>query len=262
MIKMPRRLLLIVFAGALAACSKSVEMKDSATLPLNSGVPVAQLIEQADQNYAQRDNLGRVRDARNLLRDARKADYNNYDVAWKLAKVNYYLGDHTTDANEKLAAFQEGIAMARAAVALQSQRPEGHFWLGANLGGQASAKGIFGGLSNIPEIRREMETVIKLDDKFEGGSAYLALGQVDLEVPESMGGNQERAVAELEKGVSVDGENTELRIELAQAYLAAKRTDDARKQLNALLAIKPDPAYLPEYKETVEKAREMLKKMA
>jgi hypothetical protein len=40
-------------------------------------------------------------------------------------------------------------------------KPEGHFWLGANLGGYAQLKGPLSGIAAAKRLREEMETVLK-----------------------------------------------------------------------------------------------------
>src|SRR2546423_12426720 len=121
------------------------------------------------------------------------SDYSNYEIVWKLAKCDYYVGDHETDDDAKLNAFREGIAAGEAAVKLAPDRPEGHFWLGANLGGRAKAQGPLYALSSVPDIRREMETGIKIDEGYEAGGGHPALGEIDLDLPGVMGGDRKRA---------------------------------------------------------------------
>ncbi len=103
-----------------------------------------------------------------------------------------------------------------------------------------------------------MEAVLKIDDSYQGGSAYMALGQLDTELPEMLGGDSQRAVTTLEKGLRVGEQNSLLRLALARAYLATRRRDDARKQLNFILQMKPAPDYLLEYKEVNAQARQLL----
>jgi tetratricopeptide (TPR) repeat protein len=112
----------------------------------------------------------------------------------------------------------------------------------------------------VPDIRKEMEAVIKIDEGFQAGSAYLALGQIDLELPEIMGGNRDRAVENLEKGLKFGEQNAMLRLRLAEAYLDVKRPEDARRQLNAIFKLDPSPDYLPEYRQAEAAARALLEK--
>src|SRR6185295_19329639 len=53
--------------------------------------------------------------------------------AWKLAKARYWLGTHAEEKSRK-AYLEAGIAAGRAAIAAASDKPEGHFWVAANMG--------------------------------------------------------------------------------------------------------------------------------
>jgi hypothetical protein len=216
-------------------------------------------IAQADKLYEGREDLAHARQAIALLRQARLADAGNYEAAWKLAKFNYYLGDFTNDGDERERSFRDGIEAGKTAVRLQPEKPEGHFWLGANYGGRAQASAL-SGFSAIKDIRQEMETVLRLDEGFESGSAYMALGQLYLEAPGLLGGDSKKAVQLLEKGLHYGENSSPYRLQLAKAYLAVKRKDDARRQLNAIINIKADPQYVPEYKKATEEARQLLDK--
>lgn len=258
-----RKALLLSLAASAwlsASCSRGQVKSEN---PVEA-VPTQELIAQAEKYYAGRDKIENAREAVAVMRRARMSDYSNYEAAWKLSKFNYYLGTHEAEDNDKakLDAFREGIAAAQAAVKLAPDKPEGHFWLGANLGARGEAQGPLYALPDIPQIRSEMETVIKLDESYEGGSAYLALGQIDLELPELMGGDRKRAVEELERGVRVADDNALLRLRLAEAYYETKRPADARAQAQAILKMKPDPDYKPEYEEAAEGARQLLKKLS
>ncbi len=251
-------LLLALLASAALSCSKGEVRRDE---PAPPGPPAAELIAQADRLYAERgDSLESVRKALSFLRLARARENRNYEAAWKLARAAYYLGAHGTDENERLEAFREGIAAGELAAQFDPDRPEGHFWHGANVGGRAQLQGPIYAIASVQEIRQDMEKVIKIDEGFQAGSAYLALGQMDLELPEVLGGDDERAVQELERGLAFGEQNALLRVKLAEAYLKLRRTADARRQLQAVLKIKPSPDFKPEYAQAVAEARKLLEK--
>jgi hypothetical protein len=94
-------------------------------------------IARAQQLYAQRQDLMRIREAIVYLRQATTKDPGSYDASWQLAKYNYYLASHTDNSNERDKAFQDGIDAGEVAIKLQGDKPDGHFWLGANYGGAA-----------------------------------------------------------------------------------------------------------------------------
>lgn len=247
---------LAAFCFALAGCGGSAhEMPEETGAPRT---PVAELIKQSDAAYAGRGDLDRVREGLKVLRSARAQEPANYEVAWRTARLAYTLGDKSKDDEERAKAFAEGVAAGRAAVEAEPQKPEGHFWLGANTGGEAQVLGPLSGLASAKELRARMETVLRLDEDFQGGSAHMVLGRLDTELPSMLGGDVKRAIATLEKGLQYGEQNSLLRLRLAEAYLADKRKDDARRELNHILQMKPHPDFLPEHEEATTKARELL----
>lgn len=246
-------LVILCLASALSSCAARTENQTAASDKQSA----AERIATADKFYAQRQDLAQVRQGITLLKQALTEDYSNYDAAWRLAKFNYYLGAHTKNADERERAYKDGIEAGKKAIKLQNDKPEGHFWLGANYGGRAQTSTLTG-LSAIDDIKREMETVIKMDEGFQAGSAYMALGQVYLEAPGIWGGDKQKAIEKLEKGLKFGPNNSLLRLNLAKAYIKAKRPEDARKQLDALMNLTPDPDYLPEHQDAIAEARKLL----
>lgn len=214
-------------------------------------------ISSADQLYAQRADLMQLRRGIVSLRQALTKDPGNFDAAWKLSKFNYYLATHSDDSNERDNAFREGISAGKTAVQLQNEKPDGHFWLGANFGGAAEHSTIQG-LSTVNDIRNEMQTVLRLNEGYQDGSAYMVLGLVDLNAPSVVGGDPKRAVEEMEKGLRFGDGNAFLHLHLAEAYKKVGRNDDARKELKKILSMTPDPNYQPEYKEASAAAQKLL----
>ena len=245
-----------LFFAACSATSESTPTPDTTS----KRTPGPELLQQADQSYAGREDLARVREGLETLRRARAVDHANFDAAWRAARLNYTLGDKTTDATEREKAFKEGIEAGETAVKVEPQRVEGYFWLGANQGGYAQSRGPLYGLSAAEGLRKQMETVLKLDESFQGGSAFMVLGRLDLELPSMLGGDPKRAVETLERGLKYGEQNALYRLRLAEAYIRNKRMDDARKQINLILNMTPHPDFVPEHKEAVTKAKELLDK--
>jgi tetratricopeptide (TPR) repeat protein len=216
-------------------------------------------IAQADQFYGQREDLKQLEQGIVLLRKATVADPANYDAAWRLAKFNYYLATHT-EGDYRERAFREGSDAGKTAVKLRPDKPEGHFWLGANYGGSLESENI-SGLASLDDVRKEMNTVLKINEGYQDGSAYMVLGLLDLKAPKIVGGDPQRAVSELEKGLQFGKGNAFLRLHLAEAYQAVGRPEDARQQLNTILFMTPDPNYLPELHEAQSQARTMLEQL-
>lgn len=218
-----------------------------------------QKLAEGDTLYEGRTDMAKARVAVATLRQAQVADYGNYEAAWKLSRAAFFVGDHTKG-DEKDDMFRQGIEAGRVAVKLQPDKPEGHFWLGANFGGDAS-NSTLASLSSVQDIKREMEAVIKIDESFQGGSAYLGLGRLYLQAPRVLGGDTGKAIGFLEKGVHIAPNNALMRYHLAEAYEAAGRDGEARKQIEALMAINPDPKFAAEHNDAMTKAKKLLEKL-
>jgi Tfp pilus assembly protein PilF len=225
--------------------------------PSTDTASAAEDITSADQAYGQRADLMQLRRGIVSLRQALTKDPANFDAAWKLSKFNYYLATHTDDSKERDDAFKAGIDAGKTAVQLQNEKPDGHFWLGANYGGAAEHSTIQG-LATVSDIRNEMQTVLRLDEGYQNGSAYMVLGLVDLNAPTIVGGDPKKAVEEMEKGLRFGEPNAFLHLHLAEAYKKVGRNDDARRELKKILSMTPDPNYLPEYKEASAAAQKLL----
>ena len=232
--------------------------------PASTGGADAQMarekISEAEPLYEGREDMNKARLAVTTLRQAHAADYGNYEAAWKLSRAAFYVGDHTDNDTERDNMFREGTDAGKAAAALQPNKPDGHFWLGANYGGTA-AHSTLSNLSSFRDIKNEMETVLKLDESYQGYSAYLGLGRLYLSAPKVLGGDISKAIEYLEKGVKLNPNNSVMRYYLAEAYEASNRQADAKKQLETILTMTPDPKYIAEHKDTIEKAKKLQEKI-
>jgi tetratricopeptide (TPR) repeat protein len=254
--KLELLMLVTVFTAVCISCQKATPAPTDHT----TARPAAAAISEADQLYAGRADLAKVRQGIVSLRQAQAEDQGNYELAWRLAKFNYYLGAHTPNSTERDKAFSDGVAAGQQAVKLQDGKPDGHFWLGANYGGKAQ-NSMLSGLSGIDDIKNEMEAVLKIDEGYQSGSAYMVLGQVYLQAPRMLGGDTQKAIEYLEKGLRFGPDNALLRAHLATAYVEANRNGDARKQVDALRAMKPTPGYEPEQDEALAEVQKLEEKL-
>ena len=252
-----------VLFGALTALSVAgIACRKAATAPSESATarPSSEAIAEADRLYDGRADIVKVRQAVVALRQSQADHPTDYDLAWRLAKFNYYLGTHSPDTREQEKAFRDGIEAGKLAVQLQDGKADGHFWLGANYGGAAQSS-VLAGLAGVEDIKREMQTVIKLDPGYESASAYMGLGQVYLQAPKLLGGDVQKSIDYLEKGVKLGPDNALMKVTLAKAYAEAHRNADAQKQIDAMMTMKVPPGYEPEYAEAVAEAKKLQEKL-
>jgi tetratricopeptide (TPR) repeat protein len=189
-----------------------------------------------------------------LARDPR-----NFEAAWKIARADYWIGGHVPAAQRR-AVYEHGIDAGRKAIALQPGRPEGHFWVAANMGAMAESFGMRQGIKYRRPIRDELETVLRIDAAFQHGSADRALGRWYFKVPRLFGGSHKQAEAHLRASLTYNPTNIASHFFLAELLLDDGRRADARAELQQVLDAPIDPEWAPEDREFKEKARSMLVK--
>jgi tetratricopeptide (TPR) repeat protein len=245
---------LVFWAILLGGCSATTDREENPTP--NENVPVKEYFNRSDELFKQRDDLKNVREGIELLKRVRQADRRNYETAWKLSRLYYYLGKYSKDEKESDQALKDGIETARLATRIEAEKPDGYFWLGANLGERAKHNPLTG-LASLDDIKGAMQKVISLQPDYEGASAYDVLAQIELET-DIFGGSAQKAVELLETAVSLEKNNSYLYLHLGEAYLAVDRNAEGKKQLETVLKMKPDPDHLFEHQEAVEEAKKVL----
>lgn len=221
----------------------------------------AALQKKGDELFAQRADLAKARQAAEAFAAAMKADPKDPTPAWKLARVQYWLGKHAVGDDAKVAEFEKGIAAAKKAIALDPNSVGGHYWLGVSYGLYGSAKGITKSLSLIDPIKDEMAKVIALNPKYDSGGAYRVLGRLYFKVPGIFGGSNSKAIDNLKKAISIGPHRWLNQLYLAEVYIDEGEDAKAKELLKAVIAGPPEPGMEPEWNEEKVKAAKMLKKI-
>jgi hypothetical protein len=214
--------------------------------------------DNPDVLYRNRATIEQAREAASIWETRLKADARDFDSAWKLARVCYWLGNHEPQEGARRTALDRGIMAGRQAIALHSDRPEGHFWVAANMGTLAESFGLRQGLKYRGEIKSELETVLKIDPGFQEGSADRALGRWYLKVPGLFGGSDKKSEEHLRKSLTY-GDNTVSHFFLAETLFDLNRDKEGIEELKKVLAVPRDPEWEPEDREYRQKATELLK---
>lgn len=229
------------------------------TLDAGTGVQVPE--DDPDTLYGNREDLPSAKRAEAIWVERLAADPRDFEFAWKLARARYWLGTNGLPEPERKAALESGIAAARVAMAIDAARPEGHFWLAANMGGLAESFGLRQGLKYRGAIRDAMQTTLKLDPAFQQGSADRALGRWYYKVPGLFGGSKKKSEEHLRKALTYNPQSVISHIFLADTLADTGRKDEARKELQAALDAPLDPEWTPEDRRFKEQARQRLEKL-
>ena len=176
------------------------------------------------------------------------------------SRARYWLGGHAPEAERKKL-LEDGVAAARTAVALEPNKPDGHFWLAANMGALAESFGLRQGLKYRGEIRKELETVLQIDPAFQQGSADRALGRWYNKVPGLFGGSNKESEAHLRKALTFNPQSTATLYFLAETLQDEGKKAESKEMLDRVIAAPLDPDWAPEDREFKQKAEKLLKEL-
>ncbi len=191
---------------------------------------------------------------------ARLAEYpRDFESAWKLARARYWLGTNGLPAPERKTALEQGIAAARAAALIEPARPEGHFWVAANMGALAESFGLRQGIKYRGAIKEALERVKAIDPGFLYGSADRALGRWYFKVPRLFGGDLRKSESHLRAALGYKSDSIITQVFLAETLDALGRKDEARRAVQAALDAPLDPEWSAEDRRYKQQATELMK---
>ena len=216
--------------------------------------------QDADALYAKREDLGSVRQAIAIWGERLQKNPRDFEAAWKLARARFWLGGHAPE-QERKALLEAGIQAGRTAVAIEPQRPEGHFWIAANMGTLAESFGVRQGLKYRGDVKDELLSVLKLDPGFQQGSADRALGRWYYKVPGLFGGSKKKSEEHLRRSLTYDPNSTASLYFLAETLIALDRDEEARATLQQLRAAPLNPDWAPEDREWKAKGGRLLESL-
>jgi tetratricopeptide (TPR) repeat protein len=215
--------------------------------------------QNADSLYADRENLASARKAADVWAGDLARDPRNFEAAWKLARVCYWLGGHALQ-NERRGFLERGLAAAQKAIALEPNKPEGHFWLAADMGTMAESFGLSAGLKYRKPVKTELETVLRIDPSFMDGSADRVLGRWYFRVPGLFGGSKTQAEQHLRASLKYDPSSTVSHFFLAELMIDQGRNSEARAELQKIIDSPLSTEWAPEDREYKDKAKALLPK--
>lgn len=218
--------------------------------------------EDPEALYRDRETLASAQKATDIWAARLKADPKDFSSAWKLAEARYWLGTHGLPEPRRKSALEAGIEAARVAIALDPKKPEGHFWLAANMGALAESYGMRQGIKYRGQIRDALEITLKLDPAFLQGSADRAIGRWYFKVPGLFGGSNKKSAEHLRKSLTYNPQSVISHVFLADTLADMGRKDEARKEYQAAIDAPFDPDWTPEDRRFKEQAKLLLQKLS
>lgn len=221
-----------------------------------------ELMAMADQLYEEREDLNKAFQAYDQYKEVLKVNPVEYEALWKSVRTAFYILEVIKHGNveKRELIVKEAMQFAKRATAVNPGGVEGHLWLGVIYTKYGEIKGVLKALFLLRPTKKEMKKAIAINDAYEGASAYVVLGRVYEKVPGIFGGSNNKAKDQYEKARKVCPTNTLNLLFMAENYWEMKEKKQAIKILEDLLAMKPDPRWLPEARMHKEKAERLLQK--
>lgn len=214
--------------------------------------------DDPDALYADRETPASATRAAEIWAARLASNPRDFEAAWKLARARYWLGTQGLPEAQRKAALESGIAAGRTAVTIEPGKPDGHFWIAANMGALAESFGMRQGIRYRGDIRKELEATLTLDPAFQQGSADRALGRWYYKVPGLFGGDKKKSEAHLRKALAYNPQSIITHLFLADTLIALDRDAEARSELESALAAPLDPDWTPEDRRFKEQAKRRL----
>ena len=233
-------------------------MRTLALLVATAALTAAQA--DPDALYRERENISRARDAATIWQGRVTANGADFESAWKLARAAYWLGQQDVEAARR-DWLERGLAAARAAAMLQPRRPEGHFWMAANMGALAESFGLRRGLQYRGAIKQALETVLAIDPAFMEGSADRALGRWYSQVPRLFGGDTRKSETHLRRSLTYNPTSTISHYFLAETLIELDREAEAVEHLRKVIEAPLHPEFAPEDRVYKKKAEDLLSRL-
>jgi tetratricopeptide (TPR) repeat protein len=182
-----------------------------------------------------RSDPARIDRARDLLEAAVSRDEAvDTRTLVTLSRAWFLYGENRAASEEaRLAAYDRGRVVAERAIARAPGDAEAHLWCAINLGSWAHVKGLVRSLLTLQNIRREVETVLRLDP--DNVDAHVMAGSLDRELPALLGGDKAKAEEHFKTARKLAPHLTGARIELAKLYIKMDRLAEARRELQGVL---------------------------
>jgi tetratricopeptide (TPR) repeat protein len=219
--------------------------------------PIAAAQPDPDALYQQRADMPAAIQAADIWAARLAAAPTDFDFAWKLARASYWIGTHAAAALRR-PALERGVSAGEQAARLEPNRPEGHFWMAANMGALAESFGLSQGLKYRGKIKSELERVLAIDPAWQQGSADRALGWWYHQVPGLFGGSEAEAETHLRRALTYNPQSPATLFFLSQVLRERGKRDEAHAMLEATIHAPIEPDWAAEDRDFQQKAEAAL----
>ncbi len=156
----------------------------------------------------------------------------------ELSRLYFMHAQLERNKNRRIQLFENCVAVADRALALNKNDVRGLFWKAAAMGKMAEDSGMVNALRLLRPMENLLLKVVALDEKYENAGAHRALGRIYHKLPGSpisFGGNQ-KALMHLKRAHELFPRDVITRAFYAELLYDEGRKDEARKHADFVLA--------------------------
>lgn len=222
-------------------------------------------VTEADRLYDAREKSDHAKQALEILRQLQKKHGALPHVAWRYARVAWWIAEGSADKEAKRALALEGRAAGEAALASSAKHPETLYFTALCIGEYSHSVGILTALGEGLEakFRDPLVEVSKAAPEIDNGGVWNALGRYKFELPWPKR-DYGKSVEWLRQALMAAPDNLRGRVYLAETL--AKRddkgdADEARKLLKNVLEARAGAYDLAEELRAKEMAKDVLKRL-
>ena len=146
--------------------------------------------------------------------------------------------------DEMIASFEKGLEVSKKAIEIAPNDPDTHFYYVANLASLGEVKGVLNSLFMLPEVRKELDTILELDPNHAYGLAMN--GALYYFLPGLLGGDIQISEIYIRRSLSLDPHMSSAKFYLALNLRKQKRYDEAIEVLFDLVNDK-EPSFYPDW---------------
>jgi tetratricopeptide (TPR) repeat protein len=157
-------------------------------------------------------------------------------VLERLARAGFFLGD-IADQGQRRLYYEQGRQYAQTILQEFPERVEGHYWLGLNMAGLADVNRMQG-MRLLPQILEALQRSATIDPGYDQAGAYRVLGRIYYEAPGRpiSVGNVSKSVDLLKKATTIAPANSTNHLYLAESLIKKGQLDEAKQELQKVLA--------------------------
>jgi hypothetical protein len=219
------------------------------------------IVGRADELYQHRSQPGSVRESVMVLSGARGGS-DRYEVQWRLARALFFLGQQANSRDSARQLHAAGIGAGERAVALNSERVEGHFWVGVNLALFAESGRGLRALRAVRFARTELKRASSIRENYHDAGPLRVLGRLEHKTPKLLGGSLKRSRVLFDHALAIAPSNSVTLLYAAELALDAGERERATSLLQQILEASIDPDWEFENNRDRELARSMLDRLA